>query len=298
MGTTRDRRFVVTTTAAREERRVALVTGCARRRGIGGAIARRLAAAGFAVIVSDVRARGAIDAPTPREPTWQGLPSLVEELTSSGADAALVLGDVSRPDDAHTIVDFVVQRYGRLDVLVNNAASPVGADRRNICDVPLEAWDRVLEVTLRGAFLMCRATIPVMRLRHWGRIVNISSISGTVGSTRTTAYAAAKAGLEGFTRSLALDVGPWGITANAVAPGAILTDRVYEAWQVGGVNDVGAERERRAALVPVGRLGMPEDIAEAVAYLASPGSGFLTGQALTLNGGWLMSQPERWTPDG
>jgi 3-oxoacyl-[acyl-carrier protein] reductase len=182
-----------------------------------------------------------------------------------------------------------VSQHGRLDVLVNNAGAPQGLDRQDIEDVPIAAWDEVMRINARGTYLMSRFAVPVMRRRRWGRIVSISSMAGVIGAPRSTAYSASKAAIIGFTRALAMDVAPWGITVNAICPGMVATSRSILSVDPG--IDVAAEIERRGQRLPVGRAGQPEDIAAAVAYFASDAAGYVTGTMLPLDGGGATSFP-------
>src|SRR5487761_949492 len=190
--------------------RVALITGCGKPVGIGNSTARALAAAGMTVVVSDVVATGVANEHNVQGDTdasWRGVDSLVEELVGDGHSASSTLGDVGVEADAARMVAEVLGRYGRLDILVNNAGAPQGADRNEIENVPLDAWERTMGVNARGCFLMSRAAVPAMRKARWGRIVSVSS----------------KAAIVGFTKSLAFDLAPCGITVNAVCPGPIRT---------------------------------------------------------------------------
>lgn len=267
--------------------RVALVTGCGKPVGIGRSAVLALAAAGFAVVASDITASGAANQhDIANDATaWRGLDSLVEEVTHSGGEALAVTGDVSIEADAQRMVREAIARFGRLDVLVNNAAAPHGADRNEIEDVPVEAWDHVMAVNARGAFLMCKAAIPGMRKAKWGRIVNISSKAVGRGSTKRTAYVASKAALVGLTKALAMDLGPCGITVNALMPGPVLTSRATSTNQR-EYGDQAAAIADRARAVPLGRLGRPEDIGGVIAFLASDAAEFVTGQAIGVDGGW------------
>jgi 3-oxoacyl-[acyl-carrier protein] reductase len=214
---------------------------------------------------------------------WRGVASLVEEITAAGGTAAQALGDIGDEDAARRLVGEAVDRYGRLDILVNNAAAPQGLDRRDITEVPVDVWDHVIRVNLRGTFLMSRFAIPVMRGQRSGRIVNISSMAGVVAVPRSAAYAASKAAVIALTRSMALDVAAWGITVNAICPGAVGTSRAILSEDPD--LDVEAELERRGRNIPVGRVGRPGDIAAAVAYLVDAGADYMTGQILVLDGG-------------
>ena len=265
--------------------KVALVTGCARPMGVGNAIAKRLAADGIAVAISDVDLGGARNktAVADTEPA-QGLAGLAAEIAALGGTAHVVCGDVSSVDDADRMVRETLQRFGRLDVLVNNAAAPKRDELGDIETIDPGEWDRVMAVNARGPFLMSRAAIPAMKEARAGRIVMISSLAGRVGLRGQAIYGASKHAMIGLARSLALDIAGWGITANAICPGPIHTDRVIDgARRVD--DDVAAELQRRAAAIPVGRLGQGSDIAAAVAFLASDESGFVTGQVLGVDGG-------------
>jgi 3-oxoacyl-[acyl-carrier protein] reductase len=267
--------------------RVALVTGCGKHDGMGRAIAGVLAASGVAVVVTDKQPGGVLNRRQEvvgvRDNGWRGVDSLVAEITSAGGTAMSLLGDISVESDARCLVDAAAAWHGRLDILVNGAAAPQGADRADIEEVPVEVWDFVLAVNIRGTYLMSRFAVPHMRAQRWGRIINISSQAGQIAVAKSTAYSASKAAVLGFTRALSADVAPWGITANAIAPGMVATSR--SVLSVDPALDVDAEVKRRGSMLAVGRPGYPEDIAAAVAYLASEGAGYMTGQTLVLDGG-------------
>ena len=274
-----------------QAQRVALITGCGKRDGMGRAIAGTLASSGIAVVVSDRQQAGV---PNRRQEIvgttggtaddgWRGLDSLTGEITAAGGSAMSVLGDISQEADARWIVAEAAAWHGRLDTLVNVAAAPQGLDRRDIEEVPIDLFDSQIAISLRGTFLMSRFAVPHMRANRWGRIINISSMAGLVAAPWSAAYSAAKAGVLGLTRALSADVAPWGITVNAIAPGMVATSRAILSTDPD--IDVDAEIKQRGAALAVGRSGYPEDIAAAVAYLASEGSGFMTGQTLCLDGG-------------
>ncbi|CAN5268762.1 3-oxoacyl-ACP reductase FabG [soil metagenome] len=247
-----------------QEPRTAIVTGAAR--GIGAAVALRLAADGYRVGVLDLDP----DACAP----------VVERIRSTGA-AALALGaDVSDEESAAAAVELCAAELGAPVVLVNNA----GIIRDDLLfRMPAASWDAVIGVHLRGAFLMTRACQRYMTQARWGRIVSMSSISA-LGNRGQANYSAAKAGIEGFTRTAALELGPYGITANAIAPGYIETEMVRQtAERVGEPYEEFVARV--ASRVPVRRMGQPEDIAAAVSFFAGDAAGFINGQTLSVAGG-------------
>ena len=273
---------------------MALVTGCGKRDGSGQRIARTLAASGATVVVSDREPSGVLNrrqqvVGVGDQGSWRGVESLAEEINATGGAATAVLGDIGDEDDASRMVDEAVKRYGRLDILVNNAAAPQGADRADISEVPIEVWDEVIRVNLRGTYLMSRAAVPAMREGRWGRIINVSSMAGVTGAPRSTAYSASKAGILGFTRALSMDVAPWGITVNAICPGAVGTSRAILSEDP--ELDVEAALERMGQSIAVGRVGRPDDLAAAVSYLASDGASYMTGQMLVLDGGGRLAFP-------
>lgn len=243
------------------DRRVALVTGASR--GIGKAIALRLAKDGRHVVLVS-RSQGPLSE----------VKSQIESAGGSASVCAVDLGDLAAWQAA---VERVVEERGRLDILVNNA----GITRDNLSlRMTDDEWNEVIRVNLTSAFVACRATARAMMKGRFGRIVNIASTSGVVGNAGQANYAAAKAGLIGLTKSLARELGGKGITANVVAPGFIETD------MTSGLPE--AVRTRVLEGMALKRLGLPEDIAEAVAYVSSDGAGFLTGQVICVDGGLTM----------
>src|SRR3984957_14265992 len=208
--------------------RVALITGCGKPIGIGASTAGALGAAGITVVVTDVAPAGLANEHNVQgdvDPSWRGVDSLVEQIEAAGGKASSAIGDVSQEADARHMVNTVLARYGRLDILVNNAGAPQGADRNEIENVPVAAWDLTMGVNAKGAFLMSRAAVPAMRQAKFGRIVSVSSKAALRPGPKRATYAASKAAILGFTRSLALDLAPFGITVNAVCPGPIRTSR-------------------------------------------------------------------------
>ena len=270
------------------DQRVALITGCGKPDGSGQAIARTLSADGVAVVVADRRPTGV---PNRRQEvvgseqpaSWTGLDTLVADIEASGGTAIPVLGDIGDEHDSEAMIGAALERFDRLDILVNNAAAPQGLDRNVVDEIPIEVFDEVIRINLRGAWLMCRAAVPAMRRRRWGRIINVSSMAGVIGAPRSTPYSASKAGILGLTRALAMDVAAWGITVNSIAPGALDTSR--SVLSLDPDLDVRAEMDQRGRRLPVGRVGRPDDVAAAVRFLAGDGAEFITGQMLVLDGG-------------
>ena len=269
--------------------RVALITGCGKPIGIGNSTARALAKTGATVVVSDVVPTGVANEHNvdgDLDPSWGGVESLVQEIVRNGGSASSTLGDVSVEADAARMVEEALHRYGRLDILVNNAGAPQGADRNEIEDVPVEAWDRTMGVNVRGAFLMSRAAVPAMRKAKWGRIISVSSKAAFRPGKRRATYAASKAAIVGFTKSLAFDLAPFGITVNAVCPGPIRTSRAISTNRREYGEDLEVGFAERAKAIPVGRFGSPDEVAAMIAFLASDEAAYVTGQAIGIDGGW------------
>ena len=259
--------------------KVALVTGCSRPAGIGRAIALSLARAGADVAVT------ARDRP---RPAGDPLDALAAEVARAGRAGLAVRGDVGVKADADRMVEEAVDKLGQVDVLVNNAAAPHGADRGPTWKVPEEAFDEVIRVNTKGVFLMSSAVVRHLLARGApGRIVNIGSGVARRGMPNRAAYSASKAAVANLTQSMATELGPHGIAVNTVNPGYIRTGRSTP----GGWERL-QEASRSTGLgltVPMDRRGDPEDVAQMVVFLAGPASDYVTGQAINVDGGLMMN---------
>jgi NAD(P)-dependent dehydrogenase (short-subunit alcohol dehydrogenase family) len=243
----------------------ALVTGAAN--GIGRATAELFAAEGASLVAADLDADGSR--------------RLCERLEAQGATVAAVVGDVSRPADAKAMVAAAIERYGKLDILVANAGI---LPLRSIDEATPEDWDEVMAIDGRGMFLTCKYAIEAMRKSGGGSIVCLSSISGLAGQKRQSTYGPAKFAASGLTKHLAIECADRAIRVNAVAPGTIRTERVQRLPQEPGGNDYIEQIER---LHPIGRLGEPHEVAEAILFLASDRASYITGAILPVDGGYL-----------
>jgi NAD(P)-dependent dehydrogenase (short-subunit alcohol dehydrogenase family) len=275
-------------TTGRLKDRVAIVTGGAQ--GIGGATARRLAEEGARVLIVD------IDGPTAT--------SNAASIKRTGGQAAVLIADVGTEDGVREMVERAVDRWGHLDILVNNAYAPTG--RGAATDVSDEAWDRGMDVGLKAMFRAARHAVPHLRTSGRGAIVNISSVHGLLAARQGVVYETLKTAVIGLTRSLAVDYGPDGIRVNAICPGLIVTERSDARWE--------AHRDSFPFMelqYPVRRAGKPVDIANAVVFLCSDEASFISGHALVVDGGltvqlqedvavhlahYVQERPETWLP--
>ena len=250
--------------------RAVLVTGGAL--GIGRGLVGAFAREGGAVAIADLNAEAAH--------------SLAGEISASGGRAVATVGDVSRAGDAQRMVAETVAAFGRLDVLVNNAGiQPVDWYFR-IEDTPEEVWDRILGVNLKGVFLMSKYAIPEIRRAGRGVVINMASVQGLQSMPKVPSYAASKGGILSLTRNMALDYAPEGIRVVAICPGTIDSEMVRVAARAEG-GDEEANVRRYGAFHPLGRIGQPDDIAQAMLFLASDRASFITGEYLTVDGGFL-----------
>ncbi|WP_025602082.1 SDR family NAD(P)-dependent oxidoreductase [Burkholderia sp. WSM2230] len=239
--------------------KVAIVTGSAR--GLGAATARRLAQEGASVVVTDINAELA--------------QATAKALRDDGLAAHCIVGDITRAADVQRLVDETVAHFGGVHILVNNAGAPRD---KYLVKMSEDDWDFVMTVMLKGAFLAARAVMPHFIEQGWGRLINISS-RAHLGNPTQANYSAAKAGLIGMAKALSMEEGRYGITANCVAPGFMETEMVQALPTYETI------KERAVAAQPIKRVGRPDDIADAVAFLASERAGFISGEVLHVTGG-------------
>lgn len=242
--------------------KVAIVTGSGR--GIGRAIAIELAKAGAKVVVTSRHTEECAE--------------VCDVIGGEGGESLCVQCDVSKKNDVEALVKQTVEKFGTVDILVNNA----GVVRQGpLTEMSEEDWDFVLDINLKGAFLFSKAVAPIMMKKKSGKIVSIASIAGEVGFANTSAYCASKGGLINLTRELALEMAPYNVNVNAVDPGVIETDMTSDMLEDE------ATQKGLLSQIPMGRVGQPEEIAKAVLFLASDDASYVTGQALTVDGGWV-----------
>ncbi|GAA4803736.1 SDR family NAD(P)-dependent oxidoreductase [Tomitella cavernea] len=260
---------------------VAVVTGAGRMRSIGRAVALELARAGCHVVVTGSEGGAAPRTDEERAAHWRGAASVADEVRALGRRATACAVDVGDESSVDALWDTVFDRHGRVDVLVNNAAAPRGADRVALTDLDPAVFDRVMQTNVRGTFLMSRRCAQRMvEQGDGGAIINISSIAGKLGSPQAAAYAASKAAVQSLTVSAARELAADRVRVNALCPGIVATGRLN------GASDADWQRSI-AAMVPLGTAGQPQDIAWAAAYLAGEQGRWITGQAWNIDGGQL-----------
>jgi len=240
--------------------KVAIVTGCAQ--GIGQAIALLLASYKINIIANDLS---------------QQVRLLVKEILKNGDKAVAVSGDIADEDTAQKLKQTAIETFGGVDFLVNNAGIH---QHLTLEELSIKDWNRIIDVNLKGTFICSKAVIPLMKRQRYGRIVNISSIDGFTGTDHEAHYGASKSGIVGLTKCIALELSPYNATANAIAPGDILTDMLMPMDET--------RKKTIEDAIPLGRLGQPQDIAKVVLFLISDMADFITGQTIHVNGGSLM----------
>ncbi len=278
------------------EGKVALITGAGGMRGVGRATTLKLAALGADIAITDVRRDPDNLPPAEVRVGWRSIDSVTEEVQALERRCLPIYCDLGQSDQIQDMVNQVIERFGRIDILVNNARAIIGRDRVPVTELPEDVWHHFLAINTTAVFLCTKmAGREMVRLGNGGRIINIASNAGKQASAMGTAYSASKFAVLGITQASALDLAPHGITVNAVCPGPINTDRM-SYWE----RDRAAERgisleEFRSGVVteagqrtPLGRIAEAEDIANMVAFLSSEDASFITGQAYNVNGGILF----------
>jgi 3-oxoacyl-[acyl-carrier protein] reductase len=245
------------------EGKVAIVTGGAR--GIGKAFCLRMAEEGAEVVAVDILDEQA--------------QQTAEEIRTKGGSAIPLRIDITSEEDTLRMAAETVKQFGRIDILVNNAAMVYGITRKPFMEIPVAEWDKLIAVNLRGPFLCCRAVFPQMEKQGKGKIINIASEAPFTGSKNYIHYVTSKGGIIGFTRALAAEVGQYGIRVNAIAPGLTDTEAARTLFDFAKYN---------VSRISLGRLGQPDDLVGAIIFLSSDDSDFITGQTLVIGGGRYM----------
>ena len=264
--------------------KVAIVTGAGRMRGIGRGTANVLARMGANVVVTGTGRDPNSYPQDEKDAGWRDIESTAEQVRSYGVEALPLVSNVADEADVQRMVDATVAEFGRLDIIVNNAAAPYGNDRVSVLDLTTEVFKTVVDVKVMGTFYACRAAVRQMiEQGDGGRVINLSSTMGKSGRPNTSAYNAANFAVDGFTQALAKEVGEQGITVNSVCPGLIETARLdpmgrTDRW------------DARLAEIPMKRAGTDEEVGELIGFLASPRAAYITGQSLNVNGGVITER--------
>ncbi len=269
--------------------KVAIVTGAGRMRGIGRAIALRLAKDGADVVVSAL-ARTSEEMPAQeREASWRGAQSVADEIATTGRRSLVLDVDVTRPAAVQAMVRRTVKELGRIDILVNNAGLALVSGKKNLWETEDEEWHREIDVNLNGVYHCCKAVAKVLvDQKEGGRIINISSLAGRVAQPQYGGYTPAKFAVIGLSQMLALELAPHNVTVNALCPGSTDTDMMDGTFRRTGERmGVPFEmvKEGVKRFVPLGRQAEPAEIASVVSYLASPAAAYITGQSISVDGG-------------
>ena len=264
------------------EGKVAIVTGAGRRRSIGNSTAHVLAELGADLVLTGTGRDPSTFPPDEREVGWRDIESTADEVRALGRRALTTVGDVTDEADVDAMVQRALDEYGRIDILVNNAAYRYGPDRVPLIELDPDIFQKVIDVKVRGTYLCSKAVAKVLiEQGQGGKIVTIASAAGKRASAATMAYNAANFAQVGMTQSMALDLGPHGINVNAVCPGLVDTSRLDPL----GRGDVWQER---ASLAPIGRAGTPQEVAGLIAFLCSEAASWIHGQSINIGGGTVM----------
>ena len=264
------------------EGKVAIVTGAGRRRSIGNSTAHVLAELGADLVLTGTGRDPSTFPPDEREIGWRDIESTADEVRALGRRALTLVGDVTDETHVDTMVEGALEQFGRIDILVNNAAYRYGPDRVRLIELDPDIFQKVIDVKVRGTYLCSRAVAKVLiEQGQGGKIVTIASAAGKRASAATLAYNAANFAQVGMTQSMALDLGPHGINVNAVCPGLVDTSRLDPLGR-------GDEWQERASQAPIGRAGTPQEVAGLIAYLCTEAASWIHGQSINIGGGTVM----------
>ena len=278
------------------EGKVALVTGAGGMRGVGRATVMKLAGLGADIALTDVHRETEDLPPAEVRNSWRGIDAVTEEVESTGRRAFPAYCDLGDSSQIERMVEQVMDHYGRIDILVNNARAIIGRDKVSVTELEQEVWEHFLRINTTAPYLLTKEVgRRMIESGNGGRIINIASNASKQASATGAAYSASKFAVLGLTQASALDLAPYGITVNAVCPGPINTDRM-SYWERDQAADRGITQEEfRSQIVqagaqasPLGRIAEPQDVANLVAFLASDEASFVTGQAYNVNGGLLF----------
>ena len=264
--------------------KVAIVTGAGRMRGIGRATAKVLARMGADIVVTGTGRNPESFPEDEKSAGWNDIQSTAEEVESFGVRVLALVSNVADEEDVQRMIVETVAKFGRLDVIVNNAAAPYGADRVPVMEMATESFKKVIDVKLMGTFYCSKAAAAHMvKQGDGGRIINLSSTMGKSGRVNTSAYNAANFAVDGFTQALAKELGPHSITVNSVCPGLVETSRMDSL----GRTD---RWDARLAEIPLNRAASDEEVGELIGFLCSPRAGYITGQSININGGLITER--------
>ena len=262
--------------------KVAIVTGAGRRRSIGNSTAHALAELGADLVLTGTGRDPSTFPPDEQEVGWRDVESTADEVRAQGRRALTVVGDVTDEADVDTMVQRALEEFGRIDILVNNAAYRYGPDRVPLVDLVPDIFQKVIDVKVRGTYLCSKAVAKVLiEQGQGGKIVTIASAAGKRATATTLAYNAANFAQVGMTQSMALDLGPHGINVNAVCPGLVDTSRLDPLGR-------GEEWHERSTQAPIGRAGTPQEVAGLIAYLCTEAASWIHGQSINIGGGTVM----------
>ena len=264
------------------EGKVAIVTGAGRRRSIGNSTAHVLAELGADLVLTGTGRDPSTFPPDEQEIGWRDIESTADEVRALGRRALTLVGDVTDEADVDSMVQSALQEFGRIDILVNNAAYRYGPDRVPLIELDPDIFQKVIDVKVRGTYMCSKAVAKVLiEQGQGGKIVTVASAAGKRASAATLAYNAANFAQVGMTQSMALDLGPHGINVNAVCPGLVDTSRLDPLGR-------GDEWQERASQAPIGRAGTPQEVAGLIAYLCTEAASWIHGQSINIGGGTVM----------